>query len=370
MSQTSQVKIPLFLALIVLMILPSSLWISFGENDESIFIQKSQQPAQIDGKWTSKTEWVDASETKIADEKLTAYLRMKHDEIFIYVLIDFISDRGLERSGDFAVVCLDTLNNGGEVPSGDDYCFYRITRAGNFLNGIMQGNGMEWVVLQQSRVYDPYGTSESFKGRIRYSHLNNPYDSVNSHVSYEFRIPIVSYGINEMMGFYVYANDGYANDFLQWPADAGGKQYRAIVKDVLPSPDKWGSVHLKLDRESDLSRQVQLEEKMVEVRVQAKQIKDLIVIRLRNMDDSKADIYAFKILLDSSLKTFKGPKEWSKESLVDNGAMFSSLTRPIHAGDKEYFLLTVDDAQPDIQWFVYGSEKNELAKGSVTPFHR
>jgi hypothetical protein len=352
------------------MIFPPTLGVSFGENDESIFIPKSQQPPQIDGKWTSKTEWLDASETKIVDEKLTAYLRMKHDGIFVYVLIDFISDQGLERSGDFAVVCLDTLDNGGEVPSDDDYCFYRITKAGNFLNGIMQGNGMEWVVLQQSRVYDPYGTNESFKARIRYSHLNSPYDSVNSHVSYEFRIPIAGYGINEVMGFYVYANDGYSNNFLQWPADAGGKQYRTIVKDVLPFPDEWGSVHLKLDRESDLSRQVQLEEKMVEVRVQAKQIKDVIIIRLRNMDDSKADIYAFKILLDSSLKTFKGPKEWSKEGLVDNGATFSSLTRPIHAGDKEYFIITVDDVKPDIQWFVYGSDKNELAKGSVTPFHR
>lgn len=238
------------------------------------------------------------------------------------------------------------------------------------MDGIIQGNGMEWTVLQEAKTWDPY--DEKFDAAISLSHMNDPYDSINNHVIYEFRIPMESYGFNEDMGFYVYVNDAYTNEFIEWPTNARGKQFKLIVKDVLPIADQWSKVSLKLDRkEIDISKpQVQLEEKeaKAEARVQAKQINDLIIIRLRNMDDSKADIYAFKILLDSSLKAFKGPKEWSKEALIDNGAIFSSLTTPIHAGGKEYFLLKVDDTQPDILWFAYGSDNNELAKGSVTPF--
>lgn len=117
MQSTLQIKIPLLLSFIVLMILPSTLGVSFGENDRSIFIPKSQQPPQIDGRWTSKTEWADASETRIVDEKSTAYLRMKHDGIFLYVLIDFISDQGPEKSGDFALLCFDTEKQGRKYAS-------------------------------------------------------------------------------------------------------------------------------------------------------------------------------------------------------------------------------------------------------------
>jgi hypothetical protein len=371
MSLTLQVKIPLFLTIIPLMIFPPTLGISFGENDEPIFIPKSQQPPQIDGKWTSKTEWLDASETKIADEKLTAYLRMKHDGIFVYVLIDFISDRGLEKSGDFAVVCFDTKNNAGNAPLPDDYCFYRVTRTGDFIDGIIQGNGTEWTVLQEAETWDPY--DEKFNAAILFSHMHDPYDSINNHVIYEFRIPIESYGFNEEMGFYVYVNDAYTNEFIEWPTNAGGKQFKLIVKDVVPVPNQWGNLHLQLDKENDLAGpQVQLEENVkVEVSVQAKQIKDLIIVRLRNMDDSTVDVQAFKMLVhDSLLKAAKGPSEWIKEGRHANEVAFSTLTKPISAGDKGYFLLKVEGTKPLITWTVYGPDHGETAEDSVVPFLR
>ena len=111
------------------------------------------------------------------------------------------------------------------------------------------------------------------------------------------------------------------------------------------------------------------EEKMVEVRVQAKQIKNLVIVRLRNMGDSTEDIHTFKILLpDSLLKAFKGPREWSEEGILDNGAVFSTFNNPIHIDGKAYFILKVDDVKPVIQWTVYDSNKDALAEGSMTPF--
>jgi len=339
----------------------------------SIIILNSQHSVEIDGLWTSKTEWVDASETRIDNNELSAYVRAKHNQAYVYLLIDFLSDHGLEASGDFAVVCFDTKNNAGNAPLPDDYCFYRITRTGDFIDGIIQGNGMDWTVLQEAETWDPY--DEKFDAAMSSSHMNDPYDSVNTHVIYEFRIPIESYEINEEMGFYAYVNDAYTKEFIEWPVNAGGKQFKFIVKDVLSVPDKWGNLSLKLDKkETDISKpQVQLKEKekKVEVRVQAKQIKDLIIIRLRNMDDSTQDIYGFKILLpDSSLNASRGPKEWVKEDSNNKEVMFSTLAKPIRAGDNGYFLLKVNGVKPEIEWTVYDLDNSELAEGAATPFLR
>ena len=345
-----------------------------NERDEfrSITIPTSEKGVEIDGRWTTQTEWADASETKIEDKDLV-YLRTKHDKVFLYILLDFISDDGLDKSSDVGVVCFDTESDGSNSPLQDDYCFYRVTRAGKFRDGIIQGNGGGWTILQESKTWDPY--EQKFKARIGYSQMNDPYDSANKHVHYEFRIPIESYDLNEMMGFYVYLNDGFKNEFIEWPLDAGARHLALIVNDVLPAPDSWGELHLKLGKkESVLSNtEVQLveedEEKMVEVRVQAKQIKNLVIVRLRNMGDSTEDIHTFKILLpDSLLKAFKGPREWSEEGILDNGAVFSTFNNPIHIDGKAYFILKVDDVKPVIQWTVYDSNKDALAEGSMTPF--
>lgn len=347
--------------------------IQSAEGSLSLIIPESRESVEVDGLWTTKTEWTDSSELKISDEELSAYVRAKHNQAYVYLLIDFLSDHGLEASGDFAVVCFDTKNNAGNAPLSDDYCFYRVTRTGDFMDGIIQGNGMDWTVLQEAETWDPY--DEKFDAAISSSHMNDPYDSVNNHVIYEFRIPIESYGLNEEMEFYVYVNDAYTKEFIEWPIDAGGKDFKLIVKDVVPAPDKWGDLSLKLDKqETDISTpQVQSEEKeeKTEVRVQAKQIKDLVIVRLRNMDDSTQDIHGFKILLpDSLLNASKGPKEWVKEDSNDKEVMFSTLTGPIRAGDNGYFMLKVNGVKPNIEWIVYGPDNIEVGEGSVIPFLR
>gem|GEM_PF-3266946 len=367
----SKNKISLLAMLILSVVLNNST--QSEQEPLSLVIPESHEGVEIDGLWTTKTEWADASELKIDGKELSAYVRAKHNQAYVYLLIDFISDQGLEASGDFAVVCFDTQKNAGNAALTDDYCFYRITRTGDFLDGIIQGNGTDWIVLQEAETWDPY--DEKFDGAISSSHTNDPYDSINTHVIYEFRIPIESYGFNEEMGFYTYVNDAYTKEFIEWPMNAGGKQFKFVVKDVLPVPDKWGDLSLELSKkENDVSKpQIQLEEKegKVEVRVQAKQIKDLIIIRLRNMDDSTQDIYGFKILLpDSLLNASKGPKEWAEEGSNDKEVVFSTLTEPIRVGNNGYFMLKVSDVKPTVEWSVYGSDNSELAEGSLISFLR
>lgn len=135
------------------------------------------------------------------------------------------------------MICFDTKNDSGKFPLADDYCFYIAARGNKIRSGIMQGNGNGWTVIQDSRLLDRFG-------RMGYSYTNDPYGSRNGHVVSEFRIPM-AYGLEEQMGFYVYANDSYHNKFVEWPEDAGGKQFgikSATIRDVLAAPYVWGKL--------------------------------------------------------------------------------------------------------------------------------
>ncbi len=110
-------------------------------------------------------------------------------------------------------------------------------------------------------------------------------------------------------------------------------------------------------------------EDKVKVRVQAKQIRDLVVIRITNMLDNTADVSRFMLSIsDSKILAFRGPAEWSKEDITDQWTVFSTSADPIHAGDKAYLLLKIHDERPLINWMTYDPSKNKLAEGAIVPF--
>ncbi|MFQ5969316.1 MAG: hypothetical protein ACE5J2_02320 [Nitrososphaerales archaeon] len=334
------------------------------EQEPQSIIPKGEKLLEIDGRWSSKTEWIDASETKIKDKELTAYLRTKHDGVFVYILFDFISDQGLEKSGDFAVACFDTKSNGGKAPLADDYCFYRVTRSG-FIDGILQGNGMGWTVLQEAETWDPY--DNKFDAAIAYSHMNDPYDSTNNHVNYEFRIPIATYGLDEMMGFYIYVNDAFNNKFIEWPTNAGGKQFKLIVKEVLPSPIEWGKVHLKLDKESDLSKpEVQLEEqKEADISVAMKHKKKVSLVAVKNNGDE--GIFGIQMKMDDGKIRFVKARGWDRDRIDQSTVIVQTEDKPIKPGKSLIMIMIVDNRTSSYEWTALDSVGNLMAKGDVTP---
>jgi len=108
----------------------------------------------------------------------------------------------------------------------------------------------------------------------------------------------------------------------------------------------------------------------LELRVQARQIKDLVILRVRNMGDSTVDVYTLNISLkDSLLNASRGPKQWDKESDI-NTATFSTLTDPIRPGYKQYFLLRISDIGFIIEWKAFSNDGNIFANGLVTPLVR
>jgi len=265
------------ISVVLLLLLSVTPALSESKNKE-IIVPKSTNAVLLDGIWSYKNEWTDSSEIKLTQNGLTAYLRIKHDSSFFYVLIDFVSDKTLV-TGNWGVVCFDTKGDSAKVLDRDDYCFYKTIRGAGikageqFVSGIMQRNGTKWSAVEQgifipefgarmafSQISDPYDSNGNISTPLnhlstsyRFEQLSDRYVSKEHHVSYEFKIPIRSEGfikwhLEEKMKFYVYVNDGWYNKFVEWPANAGGKRFTIdspTLKEVLASPDSWGNMYLK-----------------------------------------------------------------------------------------------------------------------------
>jgi hypothetical protein len=110
------------------------------------------------------------------------------------------------------------------------------------------------------------------------------------------------------------------------------------------------------------------EGKEVEVKVQAKQVKNLVVIRVTNNGVSKLDLCGFEVSVpDSKVIAFRGPDECNRGSILKI-AMSSAYSKPMYGHDKAYFFLKIEDVKPLIEWMIYDPSENRLAEGSVVPF--
>ncbi len=104
-----------------------------------------------------------------------------------------------------------------------------------------------------------------------------------------------------------------------------------------------------------------------DVKVLAKHVQDFLLIRLRNMDDSNAQIYAFKIeSKDGIIEACKSAneKEWKVAKCAPNGTTFLS-NNPFTPGERGYFLLKVDNENPILSWAVYNRDMHTLDGGLV-----
>ena len=95
---------------------------------EEIFITPSSEAHKIifDGKWSFEREWKQSSLVEIHDEKGIVYLRVSHQDEFVFVFLDVLPDRQTEKMMDKSIVCFDTDNNKSEIADSDDYCFIAV----------------------------------------------------------------------------------------------------------------------------------------------------------------------------------------------------------------------------------------------------
>jgi hypothetical protein len=189
---------------------------------------------EIDGSWTSPSEWSKASET-LANytDGTRMVIRGMHDGDFVYVMLEMPDDYVVDGHG---AICFDTLADGGTYMAADDYCFVMGTTFREY-----HGDGR--TTLMQQAPLDAFVVAQ--RGL---SDSKSPLYSSKPHMTYEFRIPLIYLGSDKThYGFYVsFDTRGQENNYTfyySWP-DYKSAEYLRVA-----SPRSWGVATLSPDTE-------------------------------------------------------------------------------------------------------------------------
>jgi hypothetical protein len=205
---------------------------------ESIMIPQSDVMNKVifDGKWTYFYEWKRSGLTDLLyNNSTTIELRTAHQDNFIYVFIDNLSDTSIDKGADSATICFDTKNEKSLKADSNDYCFVTTLDGSNSF--VLQGSSPLGSNSNFKKIDNPPG----FIGISSVSDANDRYTDV-PHTSYEFRIPTDFVGRSDTYGFYVGVYDSHSNKIYSWP--------QSVTVDSLlqiPSPSKWGEL-VSLDK--------------------------------------------------------------------------------------------------------------------------
>lgn len=211
------------------------------DNKKNILITKSNSMEEVnfDGKWTFYNEWKQSSWNPIkSGENIVFHLRTAHQENYIYILIDVISDTNADIGSDKATVCIDSKNSKSEFFDNDNYCFIVQLEERNFIdvllnkqdNFVIQGNlqSKSFEELEKIKVKDFVGIGAMSDKEDKYSQI--------PHASYEFKIPIELLGRSDSYGFYVNVFDASSNVVYSWPEDIKLESFD------IPSSLLWGNL--------------------------------------------------------------------------------------------------------------------------------
>ena len=200
--------------------------------EDPIIITESNEANQIifDGKWTSDREWKQsAADGWLFHDGNGMIFRSSHDRNYLYFLVDFISDRSLDRKSDRAIICLDGNNDKTNIPENDDYCF--IALLGSNTPIILKGGSQSALDGHFDRIfYDGVVVAGSMSDHAdRYSPI--------PHTSYEFKIPTELVGKYSEYGLYIAVYDRDQDNMYSWPRKIQLENNLAI-----PPPSVWGEM--------------------------------------------------------------------------------------------------------------------------------
>jgi len=196
--------IPLCFLLLLLPLLVSGATDASPQETTSEFTIPWKSPAEADG-FIKPGEYDDALMVNLTRGDSLAYLYIKLDGEYLYVFLDHVSDT--ISWFDNCWVAIDTLSDGGDAPSEDDYLFDS-THHIWIGDGPHQGDipGGQWTELKGHRP-EPYSDLvdelEPFlEGRhMGWSGLGRSSNSLSQHMIFEIKIPIKSWELAERRTF-------------------------------------------------------------------------------------------------------------------------------------------------------------------------
>jgi len=217
----------------IISLLTLTLFIGNVSASEPILITIASHLDEIifDGKWTSTNEWKPTSENALRyDDGAQIHLRTAHQDEYVYVFLDVVTDTIIDKGADNALICFDGKNDKTNIPEMDDYCFS--TSLSRKISFTYQGGGIIGLNGNFQKISNP-------EGYLAISNVSDKYDRYNRipHASYEFRIPIDVLGRSDNYGFYMAVFEANSGIIYSWPTEV--QQNRLFT---IPSPSEWGEI--------------------------------------------------------------------------------------------------------------------------------
>ncbi len=237
----------------------------------NIYVPRASS-AEADG-YIKPGEYDDALEIDLSNATWQAYLYLKHDNKYLFVFLDHVSDTFHHPAGyDNGWVAIDSLSDGGDAPKEDDYMFHSSGHHVYLGDGLYQITNGEWEELLGHGV--PHAEladrAKPFQeGRYAGSGagaFGRSQNSEKAHAIFEIRIPIRGWEFEDMnwtVGFFAAAgspgNEGDFNAKAVWPGTAyanfTGDFYAGGVRTAEPlvfdpqegslsPPSTWGTLTL------------------------------------------------------------------------------------------------------------------------------
>lgn len=218
-----------YLIMIILLIC-TSVSNSYALEPIMITISEEMHKINFDGKWSFQKEWKKSSLYTINyDDRSIIELRTAHQDNFIYIFIDAVSDIHLDKKFDKAIICLDSKNDKSVIADSDDYCFVITFDEKEIL--VLQGGS-----VKSANHFENILTPAGFIGVGNSSDENDRYTSI-PHLGYELRIPTDLVGRTDVYGFYFAVYDAYSNKLYSWPQEVTTDNIFEI-----PNPSTWGEI--------------------------------------------------------------------------------------------------------------------------------
>ena len=201
--------------------------VAYGE-ELPITLSTNLENVVFDGIWSYQTEWKPSSLTQVKSDNSNFVIRYAHDYENLLILVSVVSDTTPSRISDKALVCIDSKNNGGNMPQKDDYCF--VAKLGSSMPTTLQGGGF-------NAVQGHYQTIENHPKLIAVGGISGEWDRYSKipHSSYEFKIPLEIIGKSNTYGIFIAIHDAESGNYFGWPSDVKMEKYPFI-----PEPNKWG----------------------------------------------------------------------------------------------------------------------------------
>lgn len=218
------------LCLIIFLLAVFGLCSAYAFEPIPITISGTMDKIIFDGKWTNEFEWKASSlNTYDYDNGTTTIiLRSAHQDNFVYIFLDPITDFSLDKLNDYAIICFDTKNNKSLKADSDDYCF------------VAHLDGKDTYTYQgehdlEKTNFNKIVNPDGFIGMSTISDENDRYTPI-PHPSYEFRIPIDLIGRESVYGFYFLVYDGSSQKAYTYPQNLNPENF-------VSSPDQWGEIY-------------------------------------------------------------------------------------------------------------------------------